>query len=149
MKVLLDTSVIVAGTVPSHASHAVSLTWLEGAKRNDFESVISTHSIAECFAVLTRLPLRPRITGQAVRKLLDDLLMNVNPVGLTASDYLDLLDDLTTSRLVGGVVYDGVIVKAAQLEDVDYLITLNEADFHRLWPAEASRIVSPLTFSPP
>jgi hypothetical protein len=51
--------------------------------------------------------------------------------------------------LVGGVVCDGVIAKAAEIEDVDHLLTLNERDLQRVWPAGAPRIASPEKLSPP
>lgn len=149
MKVLLDTSVLIAGVHPSHASHSVALPWLDAAKQKKFDCVISAHSIAECYAVLTRLPVRPRITGPTAIQLIRDLLTDVVAVSLSSDDYLDLLDDLSKRRFVGGVVYDGIMAKAAQMENVDYLLTLNESDFQRLWPAGSSRIVSPYSLLPP
>jgi hypothetical protein len=37
----------------------------------------------------------------------------------------------------------------AELTKVDYLVTLNVADFLRVWPAGAAQIVSPQTQRPP
>ncbi len=62
---------------------------------------------------------------------------------------MNLVDLLSQAGLVGGVVYDGVIAKVAEIESVDHLLTLNEADFRRLWPSVAGLVVSPQTLSPP
>ena len=61
MKVLLDTSVLVSAMLPDHVHHAHSQPWLERAKAGAFEAVISGHSLAELYSVLTRLPRTPRI----------------------------------------------------------------------------------------
>ncbi|MBS0261361.1 MAG: PIN domain-containing protein [Planctomycetes bacterium] len=62
MKMLLDTSVLVAGMLSDHAHHSVAWPWLERAKAGAFEFVVAGHSLAELYAVLTKLPRRPRIS---------------------------------------------------------------------------------------
>jgi len=53
-------------------------------------------------------------------------------------------------ELPGSVsVYDAVIAKAAELANVDRLITINEAHFLHVWPAGTGRIASPLSVMPP
>ena len=149
MKVLLDTSVLVAGLIPSHPRHAVAQPWLDGAKRGTLELVISSHSIAELYAVLTRMPARPRISGPIAVQLIADILTAAQTVVLSGSDYQDVITSLAQNGLVGGVVYDAVIARAAELENVDHLLTLNEVDFQRIWPSGAARIASPQTLPPP
>jgi hypothetical protein len=60
-----------------------------------------------------------------------------------------VVGSLAQQGLNGGVVYDAVIAKAAEIENVDYLLTLNKADFDRVWSNHIARIVSPETLSPP
>ena len=45
--------------------------------------------------------------------------------------------------LSGGVVYDALVAQAARKAQVDRLLTLNEADFRRVWPDAAARIAPP------
>jgi predicted nucleic acid-binding protein len=149
MKVLMDTSSFVAVVLPWHAQHATCVAWLEAAKQRAIELVISVHTIAELYAVLTRMPSRPRITGDTAVQFIADILTAARPVSLSARDYQDLIALLAQSGLIGGVIYDGVIAKAAANEGVDYLLTLNKPDFERVWPAGAARIVSPDTLPPP
>lgn len=60
MKTLFDTSVIVAGVVESHPMHARCLTWLQRAKSRAIECIVVSHSLAETYAVLTTLPVKPQ-----------------------------------------------------------------------------------------
>ena len=55
MRALLDTSTLIAAMLPDHVHHAHALPWLAQAKAGAFEFVCSGHSLAEIYAVLTRL----------------------------------------------------------------------------------------------
>ena len=74
MKVLMDTSVLVAAVLPSHSKHWSSVQWLDAAKQGAFDLVISSHTIAELFAILTRMPARPRITARTAVRFVEDIL---------------------------------------------------------------------------
>jgi hypothetical protein len=56
---------------------------------------------------------------------------------------------LARNGITGGAVYDAVIACVAERTAVDHLVTLNVADFQRVWPGGAARIISPQTHSPP
>lgn len=60
-----------------------------------------------------------------------------------------LVEDLARIGILGAAVYDAVIARVGELAAVDLLVTLNVADFQRVWPAGAARIVSPQTHPPP
>ena len=149
MKVLMDTSVLVAAVLPSHSKHRPCAQWLDAAKQAAFELVVSSHTIAELYAILTRMPVRPRITAGTAVQFVDDILTAARPISLSGRHYQDMVGSLAQRGLIGGVVYDAVIAKAAELESADYLLTLNKPDFDRVWPAGAARIVSPETLPPP
>lgn len=149
MKVLMDTSALVAALLPSHSKHGPCVRWLDAAKQAEFELVISSHTIGELYAILTRMPVRPRITAGTAVQFVDDILAAAKPVSLSGRHYQVIVGSLAQRGLIGGVVYDAVIAKAAELENVDYLLTLNKPDFDRVWPAGAARIVSPETLPPP
>ena len=70
MKVLLDTSVLVPGMVKVHPRHALALPWLQQAKERKFDGVVSAHSLAEVYNVITTLPVRPRIPPDFVQELI-------------------------------------------------------------------------------
>ncbi len=60
MKVLIDTSTLVAGMLPDHLHHAPAGAWLSQAKAGAFEFEVSAHSLSKVYSVLTRLPRTPR-----------------------------------------------------------------------------------------
>jgi predicted nucleic acid-binding protein len=150
MKVLLDSSTLIAGMLPDHVHHAVSHRWLSQAKAEAFDFVVSGHSVAEVYSVLTRLPRIPRIGPQEAWQLLQrNVTACAEVITLEPNDYVALVEDLSQRALGGGLVYDAIIAKAADLAQVDHLVTLNEVHFIKVWPAGASRIVSALNFAPP
>ena len=128
MRVLSDTSVLVAGLVESHPMHALAFPWLELAKAGEIELLISTHSLAELYAVLTRLPTRPRIPpGTAWRLIRENVETPAHVVVLHASDYRIVLERLAAAGLTGGVVYDALIARAAEGSVRDGLSILAQA----------------------
>ncbi|MGK7893441.1 MAG: type II toxin-antitoxin system VapC family toxin [Xenococcus sp. (in: cyanobacteria)] len=61
MKVLFDTSVFVAAFEVSYPRHSLCLPWLQQAQEKKIEGYLSTHTYAELYSVLTRLPVKPTI----------------------------------------------------------------------------------------
>src|SRR5437868_1854398 len=149
MKVLVDTSVLISGMLSDHVQHAHAQPWLAKAKAGAFEAVVSGHSLAELYSVLTRLPRTPRIGPAEALQLIQENLASYTIVSLSAPDYMKLIEDLARAGVVGGAVYDAVIAKAAELANVDVLLTLNVGHFQRVWSGAAARVVSPLAMAPP
>ena len=149
MKVLLDTSVILSAILSDHIHHHQSQPWLARAKAGAFDAVVSAHSLAELYAVLTRLPRTPRITPAEALQLIQENVAPHTLVALSASDYVNLIEDLANAGVSGGAVYDGVIAQAAQLAKVDLLLTLNVPHFQRVWAAGANKVDSPAAITPP
>jgi predicted nucleic acid-binding protein len=59
VKVLFDTSVLIAALVVSHPQHAACFPRLKAAQSKQIQGFISTHTLAEAYSVLTRLPFSP------------------------------------------------------------------------------------------
>ena len=150
MKALLDSSTLIAAMLPDHVHHGPAHAWLAQAKAGAFAFVVSGHSVAEVYSVLTRLPRTPRISpAEAWQMVHDNVTSCAHLVTLAGSDYAALIDELSQRGIIGGAVYDAVIAKAAELAQVERLVTLNETHFQQVWPGGASRIVSPLSVAPP
>ncbi len=144
MKILFDTSVLVAALEASHARHEGSFQWLERAKGKEFDFLVAAHTLAECFSVLSSLPVRPRLSPQQALQLLEaNVLGHARVVTLSAADYTSLLRGLADLGISGGSVYDGLLAQAARIEEVDLLLTLNPAHFHRVWPEGEAKIRTP------
>jgi predicted nucleic acid-binding protein len=134
MKTLFDTSVLVAAMVEPHPMHTRSLPWLQRAKAGGIDFFVASHTLAELYAVLTTLPLKPRISPLTAWRLVhDNVETSAKIISLSPSDYKDTIKYMSESGLTGGIIYDALIVKVAQKSGVERLLTFNADDFIRLW----------------
>jgi len=124
--------------------HHLALPVLASAQRGQLEAVVSAHSLAEAYAVLTRMPPPHRISPARAWLALEANVLSVMQVyALSATDYRDLLEHLAQNNIAGGVTYDGVIAWVAYKAQVDQIITFNAKDFRRVVPALAAQVVIP------
>jgi predicted nucleic acid-binding protein len=144
MQVLFDTSVLVAALVEVHPMHHRALPWLKRAKQKKLDFFIASHSLAELYAVLTALPLGPRISpGTAWRLIHEDVETVAEIVPLSSSDYSVVVKRMSELGLISGHIYDALIAKAAEKTKVQRLLTLNPDDFKQVWPEGEAVIVMP------
>jgi predicted nucleic acid-binding protein len=144
VKVLLDTSVLVAALVASHPHHSRAFPWLRKAKEGEIELLISSHTIAELYAVLSTLPVSPRITpGLAWRLMHESVLSCATVTSLSSTDYQSAIKRVSELGISGGAVYDALIAKAAHKAGAERILTFNVNDFKRAWPEGAAHIAAP------
>lgn len=67
---------------------------------------------------------------------------------LMPDDYMTVIKQLAMDETCGGVVYDALGVKAAQLAQADRLLTFNLKHFRRLWSQGYDKIISPRDVAP-
>jgi predicted nucleic acid-binding protein len=132
MKVLFDTNVLVAATIKAHPNHAITLPWIQKVRNKSIQGYISTHSIAELYAVMTRLPLAQPLNSQQVHDVIVNNLESFHPVDLESSDYLEIIRNVAKLNITGGGIYDAIIAQAALKANVDILLTMNSKHFTRL-----------------
>lgn len=144
MKTVFDTSVIVSGIVESHPMHPKCLPWLQRAKAGEVECIVVSNTLAETYAVLTTLPVKPRISPLVAQRLIhNNLQANARIAPLTVADYWNTIQRMTEMGLSGGTVYDALIATVARRLSVDRLLTLNADDFRRVWPEGKHLITTP------
>ncbi|MGB3789623.1 MAG: PIN domain-containing protein [Phormidesmis sp.] len=143
MKVLYDTSVLVPAIISGHPNHSLTFPCLAMAKQKDVQGYLSTHSLAELYSVLTRLPNPLKVSPDEARAIVMDLLGYLVPVSVSADGYKTLIENAASLQLVGGVIFDAIIAQAALVAGVDRLATLNARDFNRLGDK-----ISPLVYVP-
>ena len=142
MKIVFDTSLIVSGIVESHPMHTKCLPWLQRAKAGEVECIVVSHTLAETYAVLTTLPVKPRISPLVAQRLIDNNLQTIaRIVPLTIADYWNTIQRMTAMGLSGGTIYDALIATVARRLSADKLLTLNIDDFRRVWP-EGNQVIS-------
>ncbi len=144
MKTAFDTSVLVAALVQPHPYHSRALIWLKRAVSKEFDMIIASHTIAELYAVLTTMPVSPRISPEIAWRLIHESIQPVSTiVALSASDYLAVIKDAKESALSGGIIYDAIILKAALKSKAEKLLTFNISDYRRLPHSEGIEIIEP------
>lgn len=144
MRVLFDTSTLVAAVVQAHPMHARALPWLGRAQHGDVDLVISSHSLAELYSTLTRLPVQPRINPVQAWRLVSDVSAIARQIVLLSQeDYTSTIQRASQMGLSGGVIYDALIARAAEKAGAEHLLTFNLADFRRVWPEGQSILVVP------
>lgn len=144
MRLLFDTSVLIAAFVAAHSKHHQAFPWLQKVKSKKNSLVVSAHSLAECYSVLTRLPLSPRISPDSAFYLIrENIEKSSEIIALSSRDYQTIIKNMSEQGLSGGIIYDAITLKAAQKADVDKLLTFNQRDFIRLIPDDPGFIISP------
>lgn len=132
MKVLFDTNVLVAAIVADHPSYPVSFPWLQRVRAQSIVGCVSTHSLAELYSVLTRLPLPKPLTARQAHTVIANNLNIFEIIDLDSADYLAVLEDISKLGITGGGVYDALIAQAARKINAEVLLTLNPKHFIRL-----------------
>ncbi len=144
MRALLDTSVLVAALVEAHAGHARAFPWLQKMRGADVQGLIASHSMAETYAVLTSLPVSPRIAPSAAWALLEhSVLPFVQTVDLSSTEVRQVMRRLSLRGLTGGVTHDALIAEAATKGRAECIVTLNTGDFRRVVQGEIPGIREP------
>ena len=141
MLVAIDTSVLVAGIMATHTSHAEAKQWFDAVDGGEVDALVCTHALAELYAVLTRIPggLSPAEAQVAVSNL--PYRMRVAP--LTTAAYLAAIERCSTRALKSGVIFDALHLVAAERSGAVALLTFNPSDFTRLAQADSPKVVVP------
>ncbi len=133
LKVLFDTSVLVAAFLERHEFHDRALAWFQMAERKEIDGVVSAHSLTEMYKVLTGMPSRPRIIAVQLWDFIRDRIAPVfEIVALADIDYLDALERFARLDIRGGTIYDALIAHAAVKANAERIVTFNESDFIRV-----------------
>lgn len=144
MRVLLDTSILVASMLESHSKHIQSFKWLSKCKEGAYTGIISLYSFAELYAVFTSSPIHPKIAPAIAWQMIhENLLSFMEVISLSKKDYINVLGSLSVSQITGGAVYDALICHCAVKGDAERIVTLNVKDFNRICPNLAHIIIVP------
>lgn len=143
MRVLFDTSVLVAALIVSHPQHSACFARLKAAESRQVRGFISTHSLAEIYSVITRFPIQPRIVPHQAQSMIADISQYLEVVPLLSNEYLAAIAQMVALNLSGGGIFDALIAQAALRVGVDILLTLNPTHFTRLGKAIANLVQVP------
>lgn len=143
VRVCFDTNVIVAGILTDHQMHSMCRPWLNRAKNFEFRALLSVHSLAEVYSVITRLPKPYRVSAEVAQRLMVDNLGSFERIELMGADYDLVLADVVRLGITSGGIFDALIARAAIVGRADSLLTFNAKDFVRLGPSIAALVQIP------
>ncbi|MBI3973730.1 MAG: PIN domain-containing protein [Chloroflexi bacterium] len=125
-----DTTCIVAAVCTWHASHeACAREVIDRPERGEM-MVLAAHSLVEAYSVLTRLPPGRRLSPVDAERVLDvSFVRRAEIVSLEGDEYIELVRRAPERGIVGGQVYDALIIACAAKAQVDVLLTLNARHF--------------------
>lgn len=133
MKILYDTSVLVAVAVSDHPKHEICNQFYNGGKLGQHEILVCSHTIAELFSSLTRLPVKPSISPGSARQLIkENFVKGTHIVELKETDYERAIDIALDRNLIGGTIHDLLIYVAGKKENASKIATLNVNHFTRI-----------------
>lgn len=141
MKVFFDTSVLVAAFWGDHPHHALSLKSLSSIHKK--EAACAAHSLAEVYAVMTRLPVKPLIPPEQAMLFLQDIRDRLTVVALDEDDYYAALQNAAARGIVGGRLYDALLLYGASKVKVETIYTWNLDHFQHMAPELAKKIKTP------
>jgi len=145
MKVFCDTNVLVSAFLTKHPQHNAARPVLERIKAQADEGWIAAHSLAETYAVLTRLPGASQVAPNVAWQLIsENIIKNFSLITLSATEYSKALAGAAASGVEGGKIYDALLLAAAVKSGAERIYTFNITHFQSMADVELQkRIVAP------
>lgn len=126
---LCDTSVLVASVCDWHEHYRLSRTEILGRADSGQKLVLAAHSLAETYAVLTRLPGRYRIPPRVALALLEENWSETPTIHLDGHEVWSALGEARRQAATGGRMYDVLIAHSAIKAGASALVTWNVRHF--------------------
>jgi predicted nucleic acid-binding protein len=127
VKAFFDASVLVGAFYGDHPKHLACLRLLEDAsKKTHF---CAAHSVAELYAVMTHLPVRPRISPEQGLLFVENVRDYLSMVTLSAAEQFEAAAEAARHGLRGGKIYDLLTLKCALKAGAEQVYTLNLQEF--------------------
>lgn len=138
---LFDTNVLIAAFCSWHQDHLASLaTWRRCLSEGN-SAIVAAHTLAEFYAVLTRLPPPHRLSLEDTYGLIEGNISNQTVIALSPEHYFQVISECRIRKISGGTVYDALIVKAAEVGQARKLVTLNPRHFERIVSSDLEVVI--------
>lgn len=141
MKAFFDTSVLVACFWGDHQHHAASLKLFAPATPKN--AACSLHTLAEVFAVLSSLPVKPPIAPEQAALFVDEVRKRLTAVPLSAEEYYETMRAASERGIAGGRVYDALLLQCARKSKAEIIYTWNLKHFQSIAPDLTKRMRTP------
>ncbi len=136
-----DTSVLIAASDAADPRHVSSRSLLAAATPTT--AACAAHTLAEVYAVLSRIPGGKRVRPQFAGLLVEQIATRLAVVPLSTEEYVETLRQTALMGLSGGIVFDALLLACARKVDAERIYTWNEKHFRLVAPDLADRIMMP------
>ena len=137
----LDTSVLIAAVRTSDERHEASFDLVR--KCDPRSAACAAHTIAEFYAGLTGINPPHRVHPRNAVAMLEGFRGRFQWVELTADEVLETTRVIARLGLLGGIVYDALLMQCARKVNAERIFTWDVRDFQLLAPDLAERIGAP------
>ena len=141
MKEFFDTSVLVAAFWGGHVHHVPSLKRFAAAEKK--HSACGIHSLAEVYAVMTALPVKPMIPPEQAFLFVEEVRNRLTLVSLSAKEYFAAIQTAASRGFTGGRIYDSLLLACAAKCKAQAVYTGNLKHYQSLAPDLAPRMQTP------
>ena len=141
MRDFYDTSILVAAFREDHPDHSASIKLLSRADKR--HSACAVHSLAEFYAVMSVMPVRPVIPPEQVLLFIQEIRDRCTVITLDENEYFETIRATAENGFVSGRVYDALLLRCAVKSKATTIYTWNLKHFHALAPELAARIRAP------
>lgn len=129
MRVLIDTSCLVAAVLSPHEHHAATGAELARRRVAGQQFLVAAHGLTEAYAVLTRLPPPYRLSAADAFAVLDRNWGKVESISLTSAEAWRVVREHAGAGIGGGRIYDGHIAQCARKAKAQEILTWNVRHF--------------------
>ena len=141
MKQFFDTSVLIAAFWRGHVHHEASIVLFASAARS--QSACALHSLAEVYAVMTALPVKPPIPSEQAFLFVQEVQKRLTLVSLDESEYFETIQQAAELGFTSGGIYDVLLLRSAAKCRAKAIYTWNLKHFRALAPELSSIIRTP------
>lgn len=141
MREFFDTSVLVAAFWGGHKHHEASLRRLAAASTK--HGACGIHSLAEVYAVMTALPVKPAIPAEQALLFVEEVRNRLTLIALDEEEYFSAIKETADRGFTSGKVYDALLLACAAKVKPQVIYTLDTRHFQAIAPGLADRMQGP------
>lgn len=141
MKGFFDTSVLVPVFYGDHIHHQASLRLF--IQFDKLSGCCGAHSSAEVYSTLTRMPGKHRISGEQALLFIGSIRERLSIIALNGDEYADALEASAALGIVGGGIYDALLVHCAIKAQAETIYTWNTRHYAQCGPSVIRRLRTP------
>jgi predicted nucleic acid-binding protein len=141
MREFFDTSVLVAAFWGGHPTHQASVKLFGSANKK--QSSCGIHSLAEVYAAMTALPVKPPIPPDQAMLFVEEVRGRLTLVSLNEKEYFATIRKAAEQGFTSGRVYDALLLRCALKTKAEIIYTWNLKHFRAIAPELTDRIRTP------